>query len=63
MVLRSVVVVSWPCAVISFLQVRRARFGQPEVQLGVIPGFGGTQRLVTRVGRQRAMELMMTGGL
>lgn len=39
----------------------KARFGQPEVVLGVIPGFGGTQRLVTRVGRQRAMELMMTG--
>ena len=39
----------------------KARFGQPEVQLGVIPGFGGTQRLVTRVGRQRAIELMMTG--
>lgn len=39
----------------------RAVFGQPEVKLGVIPGFGGTQRLVRRVGRQRALELMMTG--
>lgn len=38
-----------------------AVFGQPEVKLGVIPGFGGTQRLVRRVGRQRGMELMMTG--
>lgn len=39
----------------------KAKFGQPEVALGVIPGFGGTQRLVRRVGRQAALELMMTG--
>lgn len=39
----------------------RAVFGQPEVKIGVIPGFGGTQRLVRRVGSQRALELMMTG--
>ncbi len=38
-----------------------AVFGQPEVKLGVIPGFGGTQRLARRVGRQRALELMFTG--
>lgn len=38
-----------------------AVFGQPEVKLGVIPGFGGTQRLVRRVGRQAALELMFTG--
>ena len=38
-----------------------AVFGQPEVKLCVIPGFGGTQRLIRRVGRQRAIELMMTG--
>jgi len=37
-----------------------ARFGQPEVNLGVIPGFGGTQRLVRLVGLQRARELVYT---
>ncbi len=39
----------------------RARFGQPEVALGVIPGFGGTSRLTRRVGLQRARELIFTG--
>ena len=43
------------------LSSTKAKFGQPEVSLGVIPGFGGTQRLVRRVGRQAALELMMTG--
>jgi enoyl-CoA hydratase len=38
-----------------------ARFGQPEVQLGIIPGYGGTQRLVQLVGKGKALELMMTG--
>lgn len=38
-----------------------ARFGQPEVKLGVIPGFGGTQRLPRRVGIAKAKELCMTG--
>jgi enoyl-CoA hydratase len=39
----------------------RAKFGQPEVKLGVIPGFGGTQRLSRRVGLARALELCLTG--
>ncbi len=38
-----------------------AKFGQPEVKLGVIPGFGGTQRLPRRVGVAKAKELCMTG--
>jgi enoyl-CoA hydratase len=38
-----------------------ARFGQPEVNLGVIPGFGGTARLVRRIGLPRAREWLFTG--
>jgi enoyl-CoA hydratase len=38
-----------------------ARFGQPEVNLGIMPGFGGTQRLARRVGIMRAKELVLTG--
>jgi enoyl-CoA hydratase len=41
----------------------KARLGQPEVNLGVIPGFGGTQRLARRVGDARARELCMTGDM
>jgi enoyl-CoA hydratase len=40
-----------------------AKFGQPEVKLGVTPGFGGTQRLLRRVGTARALELCMTGDI
>ena len=39
----------------------RARFGQPEVRLGVIPGAGGTQRLLRTIGRYQAMRLLLTG--
>jgi enoyl-CoA hydratase len=40
-----------------------AKFGQPEVNLGIIPGYGGTQRLVQLIGKGRALELLMTGDM
>ncbi|HVG15985.1 MAG TPA: enoyl-CoA hydratase-related protein [Chitinophagaceae bacterium] len=40
-----------------------AKFGQPEVGLGLIPGYGGTQRLVQLIGKGRALELLLTGSM
>ena len=40
-----------------------ARFGQPEITLGVLPGMGGTQRLVRAIGKAKAMDLCLTGRL
>ena len=40
-----------------------AKFGQPEVKLGIIPGYGGTQRLIQLAGKGKAMELLMTADM
>lgn len=45
------------------LASENARFGQPEVNLGLIPGYGGTQRLTQLIGKGRALELMMSGNM
>lgn len=40
-----------------------AKFGQPEVNLGLIPGYGGTQRMARLIGKGRALELLLTGNI
>lgn len=40
-----------------------AKFGQPEVKLGLVPGYGGTQRLAMLIGKSKAMELLMTADM
>lgn len=45
------------------IAAENARFGQPEVNLGLIPGYGGTQRLTQLIGKGRAIELLITGNM
>lgn len=45
------------------IATENAKFGQPEVTLGIIPGYGGTQRLAQLVGRGKALELILTGDM
>ncbi len=45
------------------IATENAKFGQPEVNLGIIPGYGGTQRLTQLLGRGKALELLLTGDM
>ncbi len=45
------------------IAAENAKFGQPEVNLGLIPGYGGTQRLTQLIGKGRSLELLMSAGM